>query len=229
MGPTARLFCYPKHKAVSGWAVVRFAWVRSRAACFQPGLRPRGTIDRGFAPGHFEESKNGRMLIAETGKMAEVARLIAPSLEAMGYVIVRVRLSGGGRPTLQIMAERPDGKEMTVDDCADISRAVSALLDVEDPIAGAYVLEVSSPGLDRPLTRPEDFTRFAGHEAKIELSDAVDGRKKFRGRLIGLEGETVRIAAEEGESVLPLAIIRSAKLVLTDALIAESMKRQNRQ
>jgi ribosome maturation factor RimP len=169
------------------------------------------------------------MLIAETGKMSEVARLIAPSLEAMGYALVRVRLSGGGRPTLQIMAERIDGREMTVDDCADISRAVSALLDVEDPIAGAYVLEVSSPGLDRPLTRPEDFSRFAGHEAKLELADAVDGRKRFRGRLLGLEGDKVRIAAEEGESVLPVATIRSAKLVLTDALIAESMKRQNRQ
>jgi ribosome maturation factor RimP len=169
------------------------------------------------------------MLVAETGKMADVARLIAPSLEAMGYALVRVRLSGGGRPTLQIMAERSDGAEMTVDDCADISRAVSALLDVEDPIAGAYVLEVSSPGLDRPLTRPGDFTRFAGHEAKLELSDAIDGRKRFRGRLVGLEGENVRIAAEDGECVLPVAVIRSAKLVLTDALIAESMKRQNRQ
>lgn len=179
--------------------------------------------------GSFEEPKNGRMLIAETGKMADVARIIAPSLEAMGYTIVRVRLSGGGRPTLQIMAERADGAEMTVDDCAGISRAVSALLDVEDPIAGAYVLEVSSPGLDRPLTRPDDFTRFAGHEAKLELSDAVDGRKRFRGRLVGLEGENVRIAAEDGECVLPVAVIRSAKLVLTDALIAESMKRQNRQ
>jgi ribosome maturation factor RimP len=91
------------------------------------------------------------------------------------------------------------------------------------------VLEVSSPGLDRPLTRPEDFARFAGHEAKLDLSDAVDGRKRLRGRLVGLEGENVRIAAEDGECVLPVAVIRSAKLVLTDALIAESMKRRNRQ
>ena len=169
------------------------------------------------------------MLVAETGKMAEVARLIAPPLEAMGYALVRVRLSGGGRPTLQVMAERGDGKEMTVEDCAEISRAVSAILDVEDPIAGAYVLEVSSPGLDRPLTRPEDFSRFAGHEAKLDLSDAVDGRKRIRGRLVGLEGDNVRIVTEEGESALPVAVIRSAKLVLTDALIAESMKRRNRQ
>lgn len=217
MGPTARLFCYPKHVASRpGWRSVR-ARAAGRAPC--PVSRARA----------FEEPKIRPMLVAESPKMAEVARLIAPSLEAMGYAIVRVRLSGGGRPTLQIMAERTDGGEMTVDDCAEISRSVSAILDVEDPIAGAYVLEVSSPGLDRPLTRPEDFARFAGHEAKLELSDAVDGRKRFRGRLVGLEGENVRIAAEEGESLLPVATIRSAKLVLTDALIAESMKRQNRQ
>jgi ribosome maturation factor RimP len=127
------------------------------------------------------------------------------------------------------MAERSDGKEMTVEDCAEISRAVSAILDVEDPIAGAYVLEVSSPGIDRPLTRPDDFARFAGHEAKLELNVAVDGRKRFRGRLVGLEGESVRIAAEEGECLLPLPEIRAAKLVLTDALVADSLKRQNRQ
>ena len=169
------------------------------------------------------------MLVAETGKMADVARLIAPPLEAMGYVVVRVRLSGGGRPVLQIMGERTDGREMTVEDCAEISRAVSAILDVEDPIAGAYVLEVSSPGIDRPLTRPDDFARFAGHEAKLELNVAVDGRKRFRGRLVGLEGESVRIAAEDGECLLPLPEIRAAKLVLTDALIADSLKRQNRQ
>lgn len=204
-------------------------WPGSRVSGRGAMLSARMAGPPGEAPDNFEESKNRRMLIAETGKMTEVARLIAPSLEAMGYVIVRVRLSGGRRPTLQIMAERADGQEMTVDDCADISRAVSALLDVEDPIAGAYVLEVSSPGLDRPLTRPEDFTRFAGHEARLDLSDAVDGRKRYRGRLVGLEGENVRIAAEDGECVLPVAIIRSAKLVLTDALIAESMKRRNRQ
>jgi ribosome maturation factor RimP len=169
------------------------------------------------------------MLVAETGKMAEVARLIAPPLEAMGYAVVRVRLSGGGRPTLQVMAERSDGKEMTVEDCAEISRAVSAILDVEDPIAGAYVLEVSSPGIDRPLTRPGDFARFAGHEAKLELNQPVDGRKRIRGRLVGLEGESVRVAAEDGERLLPLPEIRTAKLVLTDALIADSLKRQNRQ
>lgn len=178
---------------------------------------------------HIVELQNGRMLVAETGKMAEVERLIAPSLEAMGYALVRLRLTGGGRPTLQIMAEHKDGREMTVDDCAEISRAVSAILDVEDPIDGAYLLEVSSPGIDRPLTRPEDFDRFAGHEAKVELSQPVDGRKRFRGRILGLDSGQVRLAAEDGECLLPLPAIRSAKLVLTDALIADSLKRQNRQ
>lgn len=175
------------------------------------------------------ESKNGRMLVAETGKMAEIARMIAPSLEAMGYDVVRVRLSGGGRPVLQIMAERRDGADMTVEDCAEISRAVSALLDVEDPIAGAYVLEVSSPGLDRPLTRLDDFVRFAGHEAKLELDEPVDGRKRFRGRLAGLEGDQLRMTTEDGDRLLPVAAIRSARLVLSDTLIADAAKRQNRQ
>jgi len=169
------------------------------------------------------------MLVAETGKMAEIARMIAPSLEAMGYDVVRVRLSGGGRPVLQIMAERRDGTDMTVEDCAEISRAVSALLDVEDPIAGAYVLEVSSPGLDRPLTRLDDFVRFAGCEAKLELTEPVDGRKRFRGRLAGLDGDRLRMTTEDGDRLLPVAAIRSARLVLPDTLIADAAKRQNRQ
>jgi ribosome maturation factor RimP len=169
------------------------------------------------------------MLVAETGKMAEIARMIAPSLEAMGYDVVRVRMTGGGRPVLQVMAERLDGQEMTVDHCAEISRAVSALLDVEDPIAGAYVLEVSSPGIDRPLTRLNDFVRFAGHEAKLEVGQPVDGRKRFRGRLVGLEGDQLRVATEDGDRLLPVAEIRSAKLVLSDSLIADATKRQNRQ
>ena len=216
MGPTARLFCYPKQSAAARGPVART-------------LPPCAEFDDHRAA--TEETKNGRMLVAETGQLAQVERLIAPSLAAMGYEIVRVRLSGGSRPTLQIMAERTDGAEMTVDGCVDISRAVSAILDVEDPIAGAYVLEVSSPGIEpaRPLTRPADFARFAGHEVKLEAADAVDGRKRFRGRIVGLEGENVRIAAEDGERVLPVAVIRSAKLVLTDALVAESLKRRDRQ
>ena len=148
--------------------------------------------------------------------------MIEPSLEAMGYGLVRVMQTGGKqRPTLQIMAERRDEQAMTVEDCAEISRSVSALLDVADPIAGAYMLEVSSPGIDRPLVKPEDFDRFAGGEAKIELNAPLDGRKRFRGRLLGRSGGDVRlVAGDAGEIRLPLAGIARAKLVLTDDLIA---------
>jgi ribosome maturation factor RimP len=150
----------------------------------------------------------------------EIARLIEPSLAAMGYRVVRVALTGTARPTLQVMAERGDETAMSVDDCALISRSVSALLDVADPIAGAYMLEVSSPGIDRPLVRPEDYDRFAGFEARIELRAPQDGRKRFRGRLLGRDGDQVRLVGEMGEARLPLAAIARAKLVLTDDLLA---------
>ena len=150
---------------------------------------------------------------------SRIAQLIEPSLEAMQYRLVRVALVGGQRPTLQVMAERRDEAAMTVDDCAQISRSISALLDVADPIAGAYMLEVSSPGIDRPLTRPEDYDRFAGFEARIELSQPLDGRKRFRGRILGRADAHVRIAAETGEMALPLAGIAKAKLVITDDLL----------
>jgi ribosome maturation factor RimP len=154
-----------------------------------------------------------------------IERLIAPTLDGMGYDLVRVALIGGvGRQTLQIMAERRDRTGMTVEDCADISRAVSALLDVEDPIAGAYSLEVSSPGIDRPLTRLDDFQRFAGFEAKVELSAPHEGRKRFRGRIKGIAGEKVLIETEEGETDLPFGRIQKAKLVLTDELLAAAVK-----
>jgi ribosome maturation factor RimP len=157
-----------------------------------------------------------------------LADLIAPSLEAMGYELVRVMLQGKQRPTLQIMAERRDGAAMTVDDCAEISRSLSALLDVEDPIQGAYTLEVSSPGVDRPLTRAKDFEAWAGFEAKLESSLPVDGRKRFRGRLGGLDDEgRVKIATETGEVLVPLADIRNAKLVLNDELLAAATKDQD--
>ena len=152
---------------------------------------------------------------------SEISRLIEPSLEAMGYRLVRVALtSAPRRPVLQVMAERLDEAAMSVDDCADISRSVSALLDVADPIAGAYMLEVSSPGIDRPLVRPEDFDRFAGFEARIELSAPLHGRKRFRGRLLGRADDCVRLVGDGGESRLPLAAIARAKLVLTDDLLA---------
>jgi ribosome maturation factor RimP len=150
----------------------------------------------------------------------EIVPIIEPSLEAMGYRLVRVILVGSARPTLQIMAERLDDRAMTVDDCAQISRSVSALLDVADPIAVAYMLEVSSPGIDRPLTRPEDYDRFAGFAASIELAAPHDGRKRFRGRLLGRAGEDVRLAGEAGEVRLPFTAITKAKLVITDDLLA---------
>ena len=151
----------------------------------------------------------------------EIARIIEPSLDAMGYRLVRLMQTGGlRRPTLQLMAERRDDEPMTVEDCAEISRAVSALLDVADPIAGAYMLEVSSPGIDRPLVRPEDYDRFAGLEARIDLSSPIDGRKRFRGRVLGREADHVRLAAEGGEVRLPLDAISRAKLILNDELLA---------
>ena len=150
----------------------------------------------------------------------DIAPIIEPSLEAMGYRLVRVAFLGARRGTLQIMAERIDDTPMTVDDCTDISRSVSALLDVADPIAEPYTLEVSSPGIDRPLIRPEDYDRFAGFEAKIELGRPLDGRKRFRGRLLGRDDSHVRLAAEAGEVRLPFADIANAKLVITDDLLA---------
>lgn len=149
-----------------------------------------------------------------------IAQMIEPSLAAMGYRIVRVVVTSGRRATLQIMAERVDEAPMTVDDCAMISHSVSALLDVADPIAGAYTLEISSPGIDRPLVRPEDYDRFSGFEAKIELSQPIGGRKRFRGRLLGTEGEGVRIVTEAGEVRLPLTAVLRAKLVVTRDLLA---------
>ena len=156
---------------------------------------------------------------------SEVARIIEPSLEAMGYRLVRVVLTKGGRPTLQVMAERADERAMTVEDCAEISRSISALLDVADPIASAYTLEVSSPGIDRPLVRPEDFDRFAGFAAKIELSAPLDGRKRFSGRLLGCEADEVRLVGDAGEVRVKLAAIARAKLVLTDDLLALAAKK----
>lgn len=146
--------------------------------------------------------------------------MITPSIEALGYRVVRVAFTGGRRPTLQIMAERLDQAAMTVEDCAAVSHAVSALLDVADPIDAAYQLEVSSPGIDRPLVKREDYERFAGCEAKIELAQPRDGRRRFRGRLLGLDGDAAKLAVGEDELLLPLAEITRARLVLTDELIA---------
>lgn len=148
-----------------------------------------------------------------------IAALIEPSLTAMGYDLVRVMIDGKRHARVQIMAERSDGSGMGVEDCAEISRHVSALLEVEDPIEGSYTLEVSSPGIDRPLMKPRDYARFTGHVAKVELKSARDNRRRFTGTIKGLEGETVVLDTEEGSVSLPIAEIERAKLVLTDALL----------
>jgi ribosome maturation factor RimP len=169
-------------------------------------------------------------LIVEQGVAARVAAIAAPVLTGMGYRLVRVRVSAAQSCTVQIMAERPDGS-MGIEDCEAASRALSPVFDVEDPIDREYRLEVSSPGIDRPLVRRSDFERFAGHEAKIEMTFAQDGRKRFRGVLTGVEGEAAKLRrkdAAEGESVdvvLPIADMAEARLVLTDELIRESLRR----
>jgi ribosome maturation factor RimP len=152
---------------------------------------------------------------------AKIESMIGPSLSAMGYSIVRVAFTGGrSRPTLQIMAERLDDVAMSVEDCETISHTVSALLDVADPIDSAYQLEISSPGIDRPLTRRADYERFAGFEAKIEMLRPVGGQRRFRGKLMGLEGGDAKLLVGTETLLLPLDAIARAKLVLTDELIA---------
>ena len=166
----------------------------------------------------------------ESGQAAEFARIAEPVLEDMGFRLVRVSLGGAERLTVQIMVERPDGS-ISISECADISRALSPLFDVHDPIDGSYVLEVSSPGIDRPLVRPSDFEDWAGYEAKIELTELLDGRKRFRGVLEGFEDGEVRLEVDLdqiGRTVLglPLDLIANARLILTDRLIEEALARQ---
>ncbi len=151
-----------------------------------------------------------------------LAGIVTPSIEGLGFELVRIRLMSGKRTTLQIMAERPEGG-IEVEDCARISRTVSAVLDVEDPIAGEYALEVSSPGIDRPLTRLKDFERYQGYDVRIEATELIDGRRKFRGILEGVENNEVLITIPEGTIGLDFDLIADAKLVLTDDLIAESL------
>jgi ribosome maturation factor RimP len=166
--------------------------------------------------------------IHETGLAADIAALVEPALGEMGFRLVRVTVSGHNGTTLQIMAERPDGT-ITVEDCAHISRHLSPLLDAHDPIADRYALEVSSPGIDRPLVRVSDFEAWAGHEAKVETKELVAGRKRFRGTLKGLAGDAVRLEVppDQGgpEVSLPVDRIAEARLVLTDALIRETLTR----
>ena len=149
-----------------------------------------------------------------------VQQLIEQSVGDLGFDIVRVQITGKEKLLVQIMVEHKDGQGMTVDDCATVSRAVSALLEVEDPIKVSYTLEVSSPGLNRPLVRIGDFERFQGHQAKIEVNRPLDGRRRFKGRLLGVEGDNVRILVDGVEVDLPHPDIHRAKLLMTDDLIA---------
>jgi ribosome maturation factor RimP len=164
----------------------------------------------------------GERLTRETGLEARIAHIVEPVIDGLGYELVRVKVSGAAGMTVQVMAERPDGT-MGVEDCELISRNISPALDVEDPIGRAYNLEVSSPGIDRPLTRAKDFEAWAGHEARIETETAIDGRKRFRGTLLGMRDGAAGVRLPEGEPDehwLPLGEIAEAKLVMTDALLA---------
>lgn len=170
-------------------------------------------------------------VITESGLEARIARIVEPVVADLGYRLVRVKLSALNGMTLQIMAEKADGT-MSVDDCEILSRDLSPLLDVEDPIDREYHLEVSSPGIDRPLVRLSDFDRWSGHQAKVELVGPIDGRKRFKGKLAGREGDSVKLAldptSKNGPQVvsLPIADIDEARLVLTDDLIRETLRKE---
>jgi ribosome maturation factor RimP len=170
-------------------------------------------------------------LIVEPGLPARVAAIAEPVIETLGYRLVRVKVSASEGATVQIMAERPDGG-MLVEDCEIVSRALSPVLDVADLIESAYRLEISSPGIDRPLVRKSDFDRFTGHLAKIEMEIPIDGRKRFRGHLAGTEGDAARLRrddaaeGEEAEVLLPIGEMSEAKLVLTDELVTQALRRE---
>jgi ribosome maturation factor RimP len=160
-----------------------------------------------------------------TELLRRIEDIVAPTIVGMGYELVRVAMSKGG--TLQIMIEPADGRAMDVEACAVLSRALSAVLDVEDPMPGSYTLEVSSPGIDRPLTRPKDYARWAGHIARLETAEPVEGRRRFKGTLLGLEGDLVKVRLEDGkETQVPLSAVSKAKLEMTDALIEEHRRVQ---
>lgn len=177
-----------------------------------------------------DETAAADRLIRETGVAARVAHIVEPVLGDLGFRLVRVKVTSQNGCTVQIMAERPDGT-MNVEDCEEASKAISPVLDVEDPIERAYYLEMSSPGIDRPLVRLEDFTRWAGHIAKIEMEVPVLGRKRFRGTLLGVDGANARLERDDVKDdaekivLLPVADMAEARLVLTDALIDEALKR----
>jgi ribosome maturation factor RimP len=166
-----------------------------------------------------------KRLIIEPGRAARVGALVEPVLAELGYRLVRVRISGFAGCTVQVMAERPDGT-LSIEDCETASRALSPVLDAADPIEGSYRLEISSPGIDRPLVRRSDFDRYAGHTAQVEMQVPIDGRRRFRGELSGTAGDCVRLrTAESAEILLRIEDIMEARLMLTDALVAQSLRR----
>lgn len=168
-------------------------------------------------------------LIAKTAIDRRMAEILTPVIEDMGFEVVRIRLMGGKSNTLQIMVERPNGG-IEVDECARVSTAVSAVLDVEDPLEDPYALEVSSPGIDRPLTRLKDFENWEGYEARVETTEMIDGRRRFRGLLAGVEGDEVLVNIEEGGETITVGLhfdwLSDAKLILTDDLIAEMLRQK---
>ena len=168
-------------------------------------------------------------LVAKTAMDRRLADIVQPVIEGLGFELVRIRLMGGATRILQIMADKPDGG-IEVDHCGDISTAVSAVLDVEDPIEENYVLEVSSPGIDRPLTRLKDFEMWKGWEARIETTELIDGRRRFKGTLGGVEGEEVLIEIEDGKETVTIGLqfdwLSDAKLILTDELISEMLRQK---
>ena len=199
-----------------------FWWVQAQppgARDFRAPAAPTAPWDHGENGAYWEDG--AAMDLSE-----RVRHLIEPAVGGMGFDVVRVLVSGSRKPSLQAMVERRDGRAVSVDDCARISRAISALLDVEEPIKGAYTLEVSSPGIDRPLVKLGDFERFRGFQAKVEIARPVDGRRRFKGRLLGVEDDNIRIEIEQGEVKLPYPDIQRAKLVLTDDLIAASEEKK---
>ena len=168
-------------------------------------------------------------LVAKTAMDRRIADIIQPVIEGLGFELVRIRLMGGATRILQIMADKPEGG-IEVDHCGDISTAVSAVLDVEDPIEENYVLEVSSPGIDRPLTRLKDFEMWKGWEARVETTELIDGRRRFKGTLGGVEGEEVLIEIDEGKETVTIGLqfdwLSDAKLILTDELISEMLRQK---
>jgi ribosome maturation factor RimP len=179
-----------------------------------------------------DEGALHRRFIRETGLAAVIAALVEPVLEGLGFRLVRVQVTGRDGQTVQIMTERPDGT-ISVDDCEAVSRQLSPMLDAHDPLRGSYRLEVSSPGIDRPLVRPSDFKDWAGHEARLELKDAIGGRKRYRGVLEGFAGGEVRMACDLGQRgsqvvSFPIDSVSGARLVLTDELIRDALRRARR-